>query len=87
MEQIGRSAEGTVIAVFRWGIILEVGLSRVGLIDALYLDGSHEYVVGHVVTVIIDHFDEVKDKFLARPPSQIRIRDRLAHLDLGGSGF
>lgn len=74
---IGTTVEAKIIAVFHWGVILDLRLSKVGLIDALYVDDDDEYVVGEAVTVILDDFDEQKDKFIARPPKQIPLVDRL----------
>ena len=74
---VGTTVEAQVVAVFHWGIILDLGVSKVGLIDALYIDDGDEYVVGESVTVVIDEFDEMKDKFIARPPVQIPLVDRL----------
>jgi hypothetical protein len=74
---VGSTVEAKVIAVFRWGVILDLDLSKVGLIDALYIDDGDEYAVGDTVTVMLDDFDEQKDKFIARPPAQIPLADRL----------
>ena len=81
LARIGAVVDGTVVAVFRWGIILDIGLSRVGLIDALYVDDGDRYAVGDTVKVILDDYDEQKDKFITRPPSQIPLADRLRARD------
>lgn len=74
---IGTLAEGEVIAVFRWGIILDLGLSRVGLTDALYIDDEDVYHVGDRVRGYLDCFDEQKNKFIFRPPHQVSVTERL----------
>ncbi|KRD40428.1 hypothetical protein ASE27_05925 [Oerskovia sp. Root918] len=74
---IGSLMEGEVIAVFRWGIILNLGLSRVGLTDALYIDDGDHYQVGDRVRGYLDCFDEQKNKFIFRPPHQVSVTERL----------
>ena len=74
---IGEMVDGEIEAVFRWGIIVDLGLSRVGLIDALYIDAGDNYQVGDRVSGYLDCFDEQKDKFILRPPSQIPLAERL----------
>ncbi|MFF3511449.1 hypothetical protein [Streptomyces sp. NPDC002573] len=69
--------EGRVEAVFRWGVIVDAGLSRVGLIDALYIDDEDHYEVGQSVSCYMDCFDEQKDKFILRPPHQVPLAERL----------
>ena len=76
-DRIGQLVSGKVLAAFRWGVILDVNLSRVGLIDALYIDDDDGYAVGATVEVYLDSFDEQKDKFIARPPGQIPLAERL----------
>jgi hypothetical protein len=51
--------------------------ARVGLIDALYIDDGDDYAVGEAVDVYLDSFDEKKDKFIARPPGQVPLVERL----------
>ncbi|MFF5076328.1 hypothetical protein ACFY36_04705 [Actinoplanes sp. NPDC000266] len=77
LERIGQSARGRVVAVFRWGVFLDLGLSRPGLIDALYIDDGDVYVEDQIVEVVLDSFDDQKDKFIARPPSQTPLTERL----------
>ncbi len=74
---IGDDVAGTVEAVFRWGVIVNLGLSKVGFIDALYVDNASDYQVGQKVTAILASYDSNKDKFLLRPHGQIPISDRL----------
>ena len=74
---IGEMIDGEVEAVFRWGIIVDLGLSRVGLIDALYIDDEDNYQVGDRVSGYLDCFDEQKEKFILRPPDQISLAERL----------
>ena len=74
---IGEMIDGEIEAVFRWGIIVDLGLSRVGLIDALYIDTGDNYQVGDRVSGYLDCFDEQKDKFILRPPNQIPLAERL----------
>ena len=69
-ERIGQIALGRVVAVFRWGVILDLGLSRLGLIDALYIDDCDAYAEGRSVEVLLDSFDKRKYKFIAKPPRQ-----------------
>ncbi|MFJ5532645.1 hypothetical protein ACWERW_26525 [Streptomyces sp. NPDC004012] len=74
---LGQLIKGRVEAVFRWGVIVDAGLSRVGLIDALYIDDEDRYEVGQSVTCYLDCFDEQKDKFILRPPQQVPLSERL----------
>ena len=76
-ERIGQIARGRVVAVFRWGVILDLNLSRLGLIDALYVDDGDVYTEGQCVEVFLDSFDDRKDRFIARPPSQTPLVERL----------
>jgi hypothetical protein len=66
-----------VVAVFRWGVILDLGLPQVGLIDALYIDDGDTYSIGDRVLVVLDSYDEQKGKFIARPPDQLSLSERL----------
>jgi hypothetical protein len=43
---VGTVVDGVVKAVFRWGVIVDLGLSRVGFIDPLYIDDGDRYEVG-----------------------------------------
>lgn len=74
---LGQLIKGRVEAVFRWGVIVDAGLSRVGLIDALYIDDEDRYEVGQSVMCYLDCFDEQKDKFILRPPQQVPLSERL----------
>lgn len=74
---IGKMVSGEVEAVFRWGIIVDLSLSRVGLIDALYIDNEDHYEVGDRVDCHLDCFDEAKEKFILRPPGQTSLAERL----------
>lgn len=64
---LGGLVEGKVLAVFRWGVIVDLNLSHVGLIDALYVDDDDSYQIGDVVTGYLTHFDEHMEKFWIRP--------------------
>lgn len=75
---IGKTVEGRVEAVFRWGVIVDLGLSRVGLIDALYIDDGDKYEVGERVNCRLALFDEAKNKFILWSPGKIPIAVRLA---------
>ena len=74
---LGSLVEGRVIAVFRWGVIVDLGLSHVGLIDALYIDDDDKHTVDDVVTGYLGVFDENMEKFWLRPPGQVPIAERL----------
>lgn len=74
---LGTLVEGTVIAVFRWGVIVDLGLSCVGLIDVLYIDDHDSYEVGDVVSAYLSSFSEGMEKFWLRPPGQVPISERL----------
>ncbi|WP_018653728.1 hypothetical protein [Actinomadura flavalba] len=74
---LGTLVEGTVLAVFRWGVIVDLNLSHVGLIDALYVDDGDVYEVGGLVTAYLTHFDEHMEKFWLRPPGQTPVSERL----------
>jgi len=74
---IGSLVEGTVAAVFRWGVVVELGLSHVGFIDALYVDDSDRYEVGDKVSVYLTRFDARQNKFWLLPPGQTPVSERL----------
>jgi hypothetical protein len=77
LDLVGTDVAGTVDAVFRWGVIVDLGLSRVGFIDVLYIDEIGDYQVGQNVVATLASYDPNKDKFLLRPHGQIPISDRL----------
>lgn len=74
---IGTLVEGTVEAVFRWGVVIDLGLSHVGFIDALYVDDGDRYEVGDRVGVYLSGFDARQNKFWLRPPGQTPVSERL----------
>ncbi|MFF3334715.1 hypothetical protein ACFYWX_35120 [Streptomyces sp. NPDC002888] len=74
---VGSIVEGEATAVFRWGVIVDLGLSRDGLIDVLYIDDDDNYEVGDRVSCCLDGFDEMKNKFILRPPGQLPLAERL----------
>lgn len=74
---LGTLVDGTVVAVFRWGIIVDLKLSHVGLIDALYVDDDDHYEVGARVNGYLTHYDERMEKFWLRPPGQVPVSERL----------
>ena len=76
MSLVGSVVEGEATAVFRWGVIVDLGLSRDGLIDVLYIDDDN-YQVGDRVSCHLDAFDEMKNKFILRPPGQVPLAERL----------
>ncbi|WP_141854424.1 hypothetical protein [Kribbella jejuensis] len=65
-----------VIAAFRWGIIVDLKLSHVGFIDALYIEDGDDYVVGDTVRGHLTEFNPDMEKFWIRPPGQVPIADR-----------
>ncbi|MEU4337360.1 hypothetical protein AB0F59_22395 [Micromonospora lupini] len=79
---IGALVDGVVEAVFRWGVIVDLGMSHVGLIDVLYVDDGDRYHVGSRISAYMDGFDEQKRKFILRPPGQVPLVDRLKRLGL-----
>jgi hypothetical protein len=74
---LGTLVEGTVVAVFRWGVIVDLKLSHVGLIDALYIDDDDRYEEGDQVRAYLSSFDERMGKFWLRPPGQVPVSERL----------
>ncbi|WP_159049749.1 S1 RNA-binding domain-containing protein [Streptomyces sp. NRRL WC-3618] len=80
MGLMGTIVEGDVIAVFRWGVIVDLGLSYVGLIDVLYIEDDDNYQVGDRVSCYLDCFDKQKRKFILRPPGQVPLAERLRRL-------
>jgi FAD binding domain len=74
---IGSLVEGTVAAVFRWGVVVELGFSHVGFIDALYVDDGDRYEVGDKVSAYLTRFDARQNKFWLRPPGQTPVSERL----------
>ncbi|MFB7539370.1 hypothetical protein ACFC0N_05705 [Streptomyces zaomyceticus] len=76
-DLIGQVVSGEILAIFRWGLIVDLGLSRVGLVDVLYIDGDEGYVTGGRVSGYLDVFDEQKEKFILRPVGQTSLAERL----------
>ncbi|WP_055524436.1 hypothetical protein [Streptomyces graminilatus] len=74
---MGSIVEGEAIAVFRWGVIVDLGLSWVAILDVLYIEDGDSYQVGDRVSCYLDCFDEQKRKFILRPPGQVPIAERL----------
>ncbi|MGW3292024.1 hypothetical protein ACWDR3_46145 [Streptomyces sp. NPDC001002] len=74
---VGTLVEGEATAVFPWGVIVDLGLSRDGLIDVLYIDDDDNYQVGDHVSCYLSCFDEMKNKFILRPPTQVPLVERL----------
>lgn len=62
---------------FTGGIIVDLGLSWVGLIDVLYIEDDDIYQVGDRVSCCLEYFDEKKRKFILRPPGQVPLAERL----------
>lgn len=77
---MGTLVEGEAIAVFRWGVIVDLGLSHVGLIDVLYIEDDDNYQVGDRVSCYLSVFDEMKRKFILRPPGQVPVVERLRRI-------
>ncbi|MFJ4788825.1 hypothetical protein [Streptomyces sp. NPDC088794] len=75
--RMGTLVEGEAIAVFPWGVIVDLGLSWVGLIDVLYIDDDDNYQVGDRVSCYLECFDQQKRKFILRPPGQVPLVERL----------
>ncbi|MFL6073302.1 MAG: hypothetical protein ACJ73S_07910 [Mycobacteriales bacterium] len=82
---LGSLVEGSVLAVFRWGVIVDLGLSHVGLIDALYVDDDDNYQVGDRISAYLTHFDDRMEKFWLRPPGQIPVSERLRRRGYDGT--
>ncbi|MFJ6082853.1 hypothetical protein ACIQI8_15750 [Streptomyces sp. NPDC092369] len=80
MRLVGSVAEGEATAVFPWGVIVDLGLSRDGLIDVLYIDDDDNYEVGDRVSCYLSAFDEMKNKFILRPPGQVPVAERLRRI-------
>jgi ribosomal protein S1 len=74
---IGTLVTGTVEAVFRWGVIVNLGLTHPGYIDPLYIEDTDRYVVGQVVEAYLSSFNASQRKFWLRPPGQIPVAERL----------
>ncbi|MEU7907991.1 S1 RNA-binding domain-containing protein [Actinoplanes sp. NPDC049118] len=73
---IGTLMQGTVTAVFPWGIVVDLGDSRVGLIDVLYVDDDDDYQVGQQISAYLTDINE-KAEYRLRPPQQVPVVDRL----------
>lgn len=80
---LGTLVEGQVVRVFYWGVWLDLGLSHIGFIDALYIDDGDHYAVGDTVTGYLSSFDEKTGKFWVRPPGQKPIAERLRDKNYG----
>ncbi len=74
---IGTLVEGRVEAIFRWGIIVDLGLSRMGFIDPLYIDDGDHYEVGQQVRAYFTAVEDGQQKFRLRPPGQVPVTERL----------
>jgi hypothetical protein len=74
---LGTLVDGPVVAVLRWGVIVDLSLSHVGLIDALYVDDDDHYGAGDRVRAFLTHYDERMEKFWLRPPGQVPVSERL----------
>jgi hypothetical protein len=73
---IGTVRTGRVIAVFRWGVIVDLGLSRLGFVDPLYIDDGDVYTVGQTVEGELSSLEDGGQKFWVRPLDQIPLGDR-----------
>jgi len=76
-KEVGQLVTGRVKAVFHWGIIVDLGLPFVGLIDVLYIGPTDLYVIGDQIAAHLDGFDERKKKYILRPPGQVPVIERL----------
>ncbi|MFJ9785421.1 hypothetical protein ACIRSS_38015 [Amycolatopsis sp. NPDC101161] len=85
LELLGTLTEGKVVDVFYWGVWLDLGLSHLGFIDALYIDDDDHYAVGDTVTGYLSSFDERSGKFWFRPPGQKPVEERLRDPNYGAS--
>ena len=65
MRLVGSVVEGETTAVFPWGVIVDLGLSRDGLIDVLYIDDDDNYQVGDRVCVLPEHEVQGHDQQVA----------------------
>jgi ribosomal protein S1 len=75
---VGSLVEGTVEAVFRWGIIVDLGFPSRGFIDPLYIDDDDPYEVGQRVRAYVVSVDaDAQRKLRLRPPGQTPVADRL----------
>ncbi|RMI45212.1 S1 domain-containing protein [Streptomyces triticirhizae] len=74
---MGSLVVGRVVAIFNWGVIVDIGLSKVGLIDALYVDDEDKYEPGAEVAAYLESLDSMKDKYILRPPHQTSLAERL----------
>lgn len=74
---LGSLVDGRVVAVFNWGVVVDLQLSHVGFIDPLYIDDDDHYSVGDRVTAYLSTFDEKMEKFWLRPPGQVPVSERL----------
>lgn len=77
---LGTVVTGTVRAVFRWGVIVDLGLSHDGFVDPLYIDDEHHYEPGRQVRAYLSTFDEKQQKFWLRPPGQTPVAERLRRM-------
>jgi hypothetical protein len=72
---IGSLVTGRVAAVFRWGVIVDLGLSHVGHIDPLYIDDDDHYEVDQEIRAYLT--GSCNYQFSLRPPGQVPIAERL----------
>lgn len=73
---VGTLMRGAVTAVFPWGVVVDLGDSRAGLIDVLYVDDDDDYQVGQPVSAYLTCINE-KLEYRLRPPGQVPVIDRL----------
>lgn len=74
---LGTLVEGTIVAVFQWGVIVDLNLSHVGFIDPLYIDDCDHYEKGDRVSAYLSTYDNRMEKFWLRPPGQVPVSERL----------
>jgi hypothetical protein len=77
LRLVGSLITGRVVAVFNWGIIVDIGLSHVGLIGALYIDDGDKYETEEEVVAYLESYDSMKEKYILRPPHQTSLAERL----------
>ncbi|MEU5099020.1 hypothetical protein [Streptomyces sp. NPDC020996] len=80
LRLMGHLVEGEVVAVFRWGVIVDLRMSWVGLIDVLYIEDDDNCQVGDRVSCYLECFDKQKRKFILRPPGQVPLAERLRRI-------
>ncbi|BDU09238.1 hypothetical protein [Nocardia cyriacigeorgica] len=77
---VDTAAEGVVVAVFSWGIVVDLGLPHPGFIDPLYIDDGDSYEAGDSVSGTILAYIPESRQFRLLPVGKVPVADRMKWL-------